>query len=172
MANEGDDRWYQWSTMFGDGFPAGQGWAVVSQWHAKIDGVPPLVINAGPVDVGTDRWGIFVTTYNSPSDRGPAFTPWSAPVVRGVWNDIKLHVKWSAFDDVGFFEFWLNGVPQTFAAAPCQGQTRCRVRTLMPRGGGVYFKQGYYRDAAITATGVVYHDGFSEADTEAGLVPL
>jgi hypothetical protein len=46
------------------------------------------------------------------------------------------------------------------------------VRTLMPGGGGVYFKQGYYRDSDITATGVVYQDGFSMATTEAGLVPL
>jgi hypothetical protein len=103
--------------------------------------------------------------------RGSSFTPWSGPVVRGVWNDIKLHVKWSASDDVGFIEFWLNGAPQKFAAAPCPGQTRCMERTLMPGGGGVYFKQGYYRDPAIAATGVVYHDGFSEADSEAGLAP-
>lgn len=172
VADEGDDRWYQWSTMFGGGFPAGQGWSVVSQWHANQNGTPPLEINVGPENVSADRWGILVTTYSTPSDRGPVFTPWSAPVVLGVWNDIKMHVKWSASDNVGFFEFWLNGAPQTFMAAPCQGQTRCKVRTLMPGGGGVYFKQGYYRDVAITATGVVYQDGFSEADTEAGLAPL
>ena len=171
-ADEGDDRWYQWSTMFGDGFPAGQGWSVVSQWHANQDGSPPLAINAGPVNVSADRWGIVLNTWNAPDDSGPVFTPWSAPVVPGVWNDIKLHVKWSVSDNVGFIEFWLNGAPQKFAAAPCPGQTRCMVRTLMPGGGGVYFKQGYYRDSAITATGVVYQDGFSVADSEAGLAPL
>jgi len=46
------------------------------------------------------------------------------------------------------------------------------IRTLMPGGGGVYFKQGYYRDPSIVQTGVVYHDGFSIADTEDGLAPL
>ena len=73
---------------------------------------------------------------------------------------------------MGFVEFWLNGVPQTFTSAPCTGQTRCMVRTLMPGGRGVYFKQGYYRDADIVPTGVVYQDGFSIATTEAGLAPL
>lgn len=171
-ANEGDDRWYQWSTRFGDDFPADQGWSVVSQWHANKDGSPPLAFNAGPANVGVDQWGIVLQTYNAPGDAGPTFTPWSAPVVRGVWTDIKLHVKWSAKDSVGFIEFWLNGAPQTFGGAPCPGQTRCMVRTLMPGGGGVYFKQGYYRDPAIVPTGVVYHDGFSDAYSDAGLAPL
>ena len=171
-ANEGDDRWYQWSTMFGDGFPARQGWSVIAQWHANADGSPPVAFNVGPTNVAADRWGIFLSTWNAPGDPGPLFAPWSAPVVRGVWNDIKVHVKWSSSDAIGFIEFWLNGAPQTFTAAPCPGQTRCMVRTLMPGGGGVYFKQGYYRDSGITATGVVYHDGFSIATTEAGLVPL
>jgi hypothetical protein len=42
----------------------------------------------------------------------------------------------------------------------------------MPGGDGMYFKQGYDRDPAITATGVVYYSGFSIAHTEADLAPL
>jgi Polysaccharide lyase len=167
-AEEGDDLWYQWSTLFDDNFPAGQGWSVVSQWHAKADGSPPIAL-ANPAG---DRWGIVLRTWNAPGDEGPRFTPWSAPIIRGVWNDIKAHIKWSASDDVGFIEFWLNGAPQTFTDTPCAGQTRCMVRTLVPGGGGVYFKQGYYRDSSIGPTGVVYHDGFSVAHTEGSLAPL
>ena len=100
-ADEGDDRWYQWSTRFGDDFPADQGWSVVSQWHANKDGSPPLAFNAGPANVGVDQWGIVLQTYNAPGDAGPTFTPWYAPVVRGVWTDIKLHVKWSAVTALG-----------------------------------------------------------------------
>jgi hypothetical protein len=170
-ANEGDDLWYQWSTLFGEDFPAGQEWSVVSQWHAHREGSPPVAIAAGGATLSSDRWGIVLTIWNAPGDRGPTFTPWSAPVNRGVWNDIKVHIKWSVRDDVGFIELWHNGAPQTFSA-PCAGQTRCMVRTLMPGGGGVYFKQGYDRDPAITATGVVYHSGFSIAHTEADLAPL
>jgi hypothetical protein len=171
-AVEGDERWYQWSTMPDAAFPADQGWTVLGQWHADLDGSPPVAINTGPVNVASDRWGVVLSTWNAPGQPGPTYTPWSAPVTRGAWTDVKLHIKWSARDDVGFVELWVDGAPQTFTAEPCKGQTRCMVRTLMPGGGGIYYKQGYYRDPAITAPGAVYHDGFSAATTESGLQPL
>ncbi|WP_158607869.1 polysaccharide lyase [Nocardia panacis] len=171
-AGEGEDRWYQWSTRFEDGFPADKGWSVLSQWHADQDGPPPLAIGAGPTNVGVNRWGVVVSTWRGPDDPGPTYTPWSAPIVPDEWTDIRLHVKWSAKDSVGFVELWIDGTPQTFTAAPCAGRTRCAVRTLMPDGGGVYFKQGYYRDPKISRPGIVYHDGFSAATTAGALAPL
>jgi hypothetical protein len=170
-ADEGDEFWYQWSTLFGADFPTDSGWSVVAQWHANRDGSPPVAIASRP-DFGPDRWGLYISTWISPGNPGPTFTPWSAPLARGGWHDIKLRIKWSANDYSGFIELWHNGVPQTFTAAPCAGETRCRVRTLMPEGGGVYFKQGYYRDTGIAAPGSVYHDGFSLAISEADLRPL
>jgi Polysaccharide lyase len=144
---------------------------VVSDWHANREGSSPVAIAVAGWVVGADRWGIMLTTWNAPGDLGPVFAPWSAPVIRGVWNDIKVHIKWSVRDDVGFIEFWHDGAPQTFGA-PCAGQTRCMVPTLMPGGNGVHFKQGYDRDPAISATGAVYCSGFSLAHTEADLTPL
>lgn len=171
-ADEGDERWYQWSTRFQGGFPADKGWTVLSQWHAEEDGSPPLAIGSGPTNVSDDHWGVVISTWKAPGDAGPSYTPWSREIVPDKWNDIKLHVKWSAKDSVGYVELWVGGQRQTFDAAPCAGQTRCKVRTLMPHGGGVYFKQGYYRDPDITPLGAVYHDGFSTATSEAGLAPL
>ncbi len=169
---DGDERWYQWSTMFGPDFPAGQGWSTISQWHAEVDGPPPVFFAVGPTNVAAGRWGLVLSTRTGATEMGPVYVPWSAPVVPGVWNDIKMHVKWSTRDDVGFVELWHNGIPQRFTAEPCAHQTRCTVRTLIPGGGGVYFKQGYYRDPSITAPGVVFQDGFSMAATEPGLAPL
>ncbi|NNH70785.1 hypothetical protein HLB23_13070 [Nocardia uniformis] len=171
-ADEGDERWYQWSTRFEGGFPADQGWSVLSQWHADEDGPPPLAIAAGPTNVENDHWGLVISTWWAPGNPGPTYTPWRTRIVPDIWNDIKLHVRWSARDSAGFVELWVGGERQMFDAAPCYGQLRCTVRTLMPRGGGVYFKQGYYRDPEIGPQGVVYHDGFSSAATEAGLEPL
>ncbi|MBL1074078.1 polysaccharide lyase [Nocardia sp. 2] len=171
-ADEGDERWYQWSTRFAPNFPAGRGWSVLSQWHANADGSPPLAIGAGPTNVSEDHWGVVVSTWYAPGDPGPTYTPWSRQIVTGEWTDIKLHVKWSVEDSEGYLELWVGGVRQSFDAAPCAGEIRCRVRTLMPSGGGIYFKQGYYRDPDIEAEGIVYHDGFSVATTEAGLRPL
>ncbi|QLY27713.1 heparin lyase I family protein [Nocardia huaxiensis] len=172
QADEGDERWYQWSTRFDTVFPAGTGWSVVSQWHANEDGSPPLAIAAGPTNVSENHWGVVISTWNGPGDPGPTYTPWSREITRDVWNDIKLHVKWSARDSDGYLELWVDGRRQTFDAAPCTGEIRCAVRTLMPDGGGVYFKQGYYRDPGIPGEGIVYHDGFSQSATEAGLEPL
>lgn len=169
-ANEGDDLWYQWSTRFGGDFPTNAGWSVFSQWHAESDGSPPVQFVSRAADPG--RLSLYLSTWNSPGNPGPTFTPWGVPLARDVWNDLKLHIKWSASDSIGYIELWLNGAPQTFTAAPCAGQTRCMVRTLMPGGGGVYFKQGYYRDPAIGAPGTVFHDGFSQSFSEAGLRPL
>ncbi|MGV9414110.1 polysaccharide lyase [Nocardia sp. NPDC003693] len=171
-ADEGDERWYQWSTRFESGFPADRGWTVLSQWHAEEDGSPPLAVAAGPTNVSENHWGIVISTWNGPGDAGPTYTPWSMQLVPDVWNDIKLHVKWSARDTDGYVELWLGGQRQTFDASPCAGQVRCAIRTLMPNGGGVYFKQGYYRDPGITPLGAVYHDGFSAALSEDALAPL
>ncbi|MFF2549764.1 polysaccharide lyase [Nocardia sp. NPDC058058] len=171
-SDEGDDRWYQWSTRFEHGFPADKGWTVLSQWHADEDGPPPLAVASGPTNVGVNRWGVVISTYDAPGHPGATYTPWSTPLVTDTWLDIKLHVRWSTRDDVGFIELWIGGVRQVFDAEPCAGQTRCMVRTLMPRGGGTYFKQGYYRDPTISGPGVVYHDGFTAAKNEAALAPL
>jgi hypothetical protein len=173
-AVEGDEHWYQWSTRFGEGFPASQGWTVVTQFHAdaKNSGSPPVAFIAGPRYVGVDAWGLVLNTWNALGSPGPIYVPWRASVNPGVWNDITMHIGWSARDDSGFIELWVGGVPQTFTAAPCAGQIRCHVRTLVPGGGGVYAKQGYYRDFDIKPTGVVYQDGFSVADSRDGLVPL
>jgi hypothetical protein len=166
-ADEGDDLWYQWSSAFENGFPADGGWYTISQWHAKLDGVPPVQL----ASQGDGRWGLIVQVWDSPDQQSAVFKPWSTPVVTGQWTDIKLHIRWTASDD-GFIELWVDGVPQTFTDAPCAGQTRCTVKTLRPQGGGVYFKQGLYRKDTIESPGVVYHDGFSFARSEAELQPL
>lgn len=166
--NEGDDLWYQWSSYFADGFPASEGWYVVSQWHARRDGVPPISLGR----VADGLWGLVIQTWDGPESMGALFKPWATPVVTGVWTDLKFHIGWSASDDFGFVEMWVNGVRQTFTDAPCAGQIRCSVRTLMPGGDGVYFKQGYYRQNSTVPIGVVYHDGFSVARTEFDLQPL
>jgi hypothetical protein len=76
-----------------------------------------------------------------------------------------MRVTWSASDSIGSVELWHDGVLQTLT----NGQTEYNVRTLTPGGGGVYYKEGYYRQAGIAPTGVVYHAGFRVASTQAAL---
>jgi hypothetical protein len=165
---EGDDRWYQWSTQFGNPFPTSHTWGVTSQWHAQTDGSPPLSFN---VD-GSNKFGLQIHKQSAPAQYMAVYEPWSVPLDPGTWHDIKIHIHWSASDTTGFIELWHNGAQVTFSGEPCAGQTKCMVRTLTPGGGGTYFKQGYYRDQAVNGTGVIFHDGFTAAKTEAGLGPL
>ncbi len=147
--SEGDERWYSWSTMFAADFPRSSAWQVVSQWHANADGSPPLAFYAENDDL--------VLTANRMAGPGSplgAVRLWRGPLRRGTWNDIRMHVKWSGSDSVGFVELWIDGVPQKLD----DGTTRRAVRTLYP-GVGAYFKQGLYRQSGVGGTGVLFHDG-------------
>jgi hypothetical protein len=147
---EGQERWYSWSTMIAADFPRYSTWQVISQWHANAAGSPPIGFYAENDDL--------VLQFNRHSGPGQLMSTvnvWRGSLRRGQWQDIRLHVNWSASDSVGFVELWINGVPQTFD----NGQTRRYLRNLYP-GVSNYFKQGYYRQGGLSATGVVYHDGF------------
>ena len=147
---EGQERWYSWSTMIAADFPRYSTWQVISQWHANADGSPPIGFFAV-----NDDLVLQFHRYSSPGNAIDIVTPWKGSLRRGQWQDIRLHVKWSGSDSVGFVELWINGQPQTFD----NGQTRRYIRTMYP-GVGNYFKQGLYRQGGLASTGVVYHDGF------------
>jgi len=147
---EGQERWYSWSTMVAPDFPRYPNWQVISQWHSNANGSPPIGFYA----VNDDLLLQF-HRYSSPGNAIDIVTPWKGSLRRGQWQDIRLHVKWSGSDSVGFVELWINGQPQTFD----NGQTRRYIRNMYP-GIANYFKQGYYRQGGLSSTGVVYHDGF------------
>jgi hypothetical protein len=147
---EGQERWYSWSTMIGADFPRYSTWQVVSQWHADADGSPPIGFFAV-----NDDLVLKLHRFSSPGNPIDIRDVWRGPLRRGEWQDIRLHVKWSGSDSVGFVELWIDGVQQTFD----NGQTRRYIRTMYP-GVGNYFKQGLYRQGGLSSTGVVYHDGF------------
>jgi hypothetical protein len=148
--SEGEERWYAWSTMLASDSPRSSIWQVISQWHANADGSPPLAFFASD-----DRIVLQAHRFSGPGSPIDIKDIWSGPMRRGQWQDIKMHVKWSGSDSVGFVELWIDGVQQRFD----DGTTRRAIRTLTP-GVGAYFKQGLYRQSGLAPTGVVYHDGF------------
>ena len=125
-------------------------WQVISQWHANADGSPPLGFFAVNDDL--------VLQFHRSSARrrdGHQVTPWKGSLRRGQWQDIRLHVKWSGSDSVGFVELWINGQQQPFDnGRPAATSARCTP------AWATYFKQGLYRQGGLAWTGVVYHDGF------------
>jgi hypothetical protein len=148
---EGQERWYSWSTMIGADFPRYSTWQVVSQWHANADGSPPIGFYAE-----NDDLVLRFHRHSGPGRLMNIVDAWRGSLRRGDWQDIRLHVKWSASDSVGFVELWINGVAQRFD----DGGTRRHIRNLYPGGIGNYFKQGLYRQSGLSQTGVVHHDGF------------
>jgi hypothetical protein len=147
---EGDERWYSWSTMVDPGFPRTGAFQAVSQWHSRANGRPPLAFF-----VENDSLVLWIHPHRGPGDQISFVRAWSGPLRRGEWQDIVMHIKWSGSDSVGFVELWVNGVRQTFD----NGQQRRNIRTMYP-GISNYFKQGLYRQSGISGTGIVYHDGF------------
>jgi hypothetical protein len=147
---EGQERWYSWSVLVDPSMPNTQAFQVISQWHARADGRPPVAFFAQG-----DQLVLWIHPHRAPGDQISFVRAWSGPLRKGQWQDIKMHIMWSGSDSVGFVELWVNDVRQTFD----DGTQRRYIRTMYP-GIQNYFQQGYYRDASIGGTGVVYYDAF------------
>ncbi len=132
----GSEYYYRWSTMFAPDFPSPPTWQLFAQWHhTGSSGSPPVEfsVNAGQIILYCSRTPV-----------------WSAPLVRGAWQDFIFHARWSPDPNVGFVELYHNGqlvLPRRYCATQFSGQTN-------------YLKTGLYRSSSITQTGVLYHDGW------------
>jgi uncharacterized protein (TIGR03382 family) len=133
---------YKWSTLFPKSFPRSSKWQVFAQWHHEgCCGSPPLEFY-----IVSDELRMRVGGTNGK-------VLWKAPLQRDKWNDFVLRVKWSHDPNTGFVELYHNGklvVSRTKVATQYKGERN-------------YLKLGLYRDASISAEGVVFHDGFTMA---------
>jgi polysaccharide lyase-like protein len=144
---EGMDRYYAWSTMFDASYPSADTWQVFTQWHhSGCCGSPPVEL-----DVVGEKVQLTINTR----------AVWTAPLVRSVWHDFVVRVRWSANPDLGLVELWYDGRKVV---------DRLAAQTLYA-DQIAYLKQGLYRDASIQADGVVYHDGMTIGTTLADVAP-
>ena len=150
MSNEtaGAEYYYRWKVMFAPDFPSVRTWQLFTQWHHDgCCGSPPVELF-----VNGEEMRLRLTA---------SVTPWTAPLVRGVWHEFIFHVKWSPDPAVGFVELWHNRekvVPR-------------RNLATMYAGTKNYLKLGLYRNETISQTGVVYHDGFIMATQLEDVLP-
>lgn len=158
---EGQERWYSWSTLVGADVPRTTKFQVISQWHSRANGRPPVAFFAYE-----DSLLLMVHPHRAEGDQIAFVFAWQGPLKRGEWQDIQMHIRWSATDSAGFIELWVNGVRQSLKNAAGQSSQTLAIRTMYPTSSGSstgipnYFKQGYYRDSSITGTGTVWHDNF------------
>ncbi len=146
----GQEYFYKWSTLFPPDYPSSNTWQLFAQWHQDgCCGSPPLefylVGEEMRMRVGGSSGQIL----------------WRAPLQRGHWNDFVVHVKWSADPKVGFVELYKDGqlvVPKTMVATQFGSEQN-------------YLKLGLYRDASISQTASVYHDGFTMATSLEDVMP-
>ncbi|KFE69096.1 polysaccharide lyase [Hyalangium minutum] len=145
---EGTEYYYRWKVMFPTDYPSVRTWQLFTQWHHDgCCGSPPVEFY-----VYGDELRLRLTN---------GADVWTAPLVRGVWNEFVFHVKWSSNPAVGFIELWHN---REKALAK-------RSLATMYAGTQNYLKLGLYRNNTITQTGVVYHDGFIQATQLADVLP-
>jgi len=169
---EGKDLWYDWSFMIDQQYPITPAWQLLMQWHSDMDGAPPLGFY-------TENNNVVLQTRaqaNAPGNEGVNI--WAEPFVKGQWVDVKLHIKWSADAGIGTVEIWKNGVKKSFTGnpaaiqgngTPCLGQQVCHLRNIYPGDAGNRSMVTYYRDEAVSGTGIVHHDNFTIATSQAAL---
>jgi hypothetical protein len=140
---EGTEFFYGWSVMFAQDFPSADTWQLFTQWHHDgLNGSPPLEMYVVGEEIRLRTGGT-----------EPAV--WTAPLQRGTWQDLILHVKWSSDPNQGFVELYQNGAVVLEHTA---------VATMLP-GMRNYLKMGLYRNRSITEQGVVYFDDVVKATT-------
>ena len=144
----GTDHYYGWSTRFDDSYPSNNTWQVFTQWHhSGLDGSPPVEMDVQGENISLTVHGDHIL--------------WYAPLVRGVWHDFVVHVRWDSDPAVGYLELWYDGQ---------KVMEKNYQQTLYP-GQYAYLKQGLYRDASIQQTAVVFHDGMRIGTTLADVAP-
>jgi hypothetical protein len=146
----GSEYYYRWSTMFAPDFPSVRTWQLFTQWHHEGGGGSPPV-----------EFYVYGEEMRFNIGGSPGTLVWRAPLVRGVWHDFILRVKWSPNPSVGFVELYHNGklvLPKRYIATQFSGMLN-------------YLKVGLYRNETISQVGVVYHDGWVMGRTLADVQP-
>jgi hypothetical protein len=134
----GDERWYQFSLKFDEGYTceAAPAWVIVSQWHAG-SGSPPMALM---VDA---RCRLVLT--NNVTRSGHKVI---GDIADGQWVDYVVHAVHSTSAADGWVEVYRDGelvVPQHARASMADSSS--------------YFKQGIYRGGGTVSTGVMHLDG-------------
>ncbi|QSQ28586.1 heparin lyase I family protein [Pyxidicoccus parkwayensis] len=146
----GSEYYYRWKVMFAPDFPSVDTWQLFTQWHHDgCCGSPPVEFYARGEEL---RMAL----------NGTGEVPWKGKLVRGVWHEFVLHVKWGTTANTGFVELWHDKelvLPKRGAVTMYSGQKN-------------YLKLGLYRNDTVQPVGVVYHDGFVQATTLADVIAL
>jgi hypothetical protein len=145
----GDEFYFGFSTLLGDGFPTEANWQTITQWKHEGEGSPPLELGVGD---GNYRLS---GGFGHPDGPEPFQVP-IGPAVTGEWVDWVFHIKFSPDPDIGYIEIWRGDKLVLWRFYPSSG-------TMYPNPDGEavsYLKTGYYRDGDISTPGTIYFDNW------------
>jgi len=159
-------RWYTWSIFLPTGFrTAGANDArfmLLTQWAVERGSAPiGLYVVRGQLTIQVNEQA-------NPRRFLAVHRPWGTPIapLRGRWVDFAMFVKWRT-GRAGEIQLWVDGVQQamnwplgtgTAAAHGGVGATSFTGRTLVPRGGATFVRQGIARSTRLRGRTVVIHD--------------
>ncbi len=147
--HSGDELYFGFSTLLGEGFPTEAAWQTITQWKNEGDGSPPLELS---VEAGRYRLS---GGFGHPDGPEP-FRARIGPAVTGQWVDWVFHIKFSPDPDIGYVEIWQGNKLVLPRFQPASG-------TMYPNPDGEatsYLKTGYYRNGDISAPGTIYFDNW------------
>ncbi len=174
----GSEVWVRWSFLIPRDFVDVEWkpkfWQCIGQWHDQPD------------EKLGETWADFpahspsIAVYYTSKNGAPAIEIWSgtyakdeiqkvvarAPIVKGQWQDVMFHIRWSQGDD-GFVEPFLNGAP---LIAPDTTEHRA-CGPNMWNGASHYLKIGLYRNSEILDTNSVYFDEVRSGPTRDSVAP-
>lgn len=151
--DEGDELYFGFSTMLGDGFPIDESWQVITQWKNDGTGSPPI-------ELAVENGEYSVQGGFGHPDGNRQFSREIAPASTGQWVDWVFHIRFSSDPDEGFIEIWKDGQLAVPRFSPDSG-------TLYPDLES-YVKIGYYRNTGIDEDGTVYIDNWRVGSSMAG----
>lgn len=160
LFDEGDEAYISWSTYFPPDMVdiPPDVWFIFFEVHGEPFEGSPL-----PGTFGIDEQDGQQLIRFSRSEKYDYDSPWSMPLVKGRWIDFTIHVGFSKDEDQGYFELWVDGVPQTFD----DGSTRLQQSTIMENQDEGLFPTltNYYKADSIEGPVTIYHDDVRVAET-------
>jgi hypothetical protein len=153
---EGDERWISFQVYLPDDYPIDTpDWNLFFQIHQQGDGgCPPIAlgIEDGQMKLFKSARNTYVMDTRE---------MWAAPVQRGRWMKLTLHIKNSADPSVGFVELFgdLDGT----GLKTLLPRTATHTMTLTSTGASMvnHARVGIYRNPRIPGTAHILFDGFT-----------
>lgn len=159
--DEGDDRWFRFSTRFGRDWPTVDTWQVFTQWKGEGAAPPPIGMLAG--SWGADR--IQLAAAGWPGG-GSSEVHDLGPLVREEWMDWVVHIRFASDPENARVEVWRDGVRVLSVGEwrpSFNGETAGSEGGTLQAGTSSYLKIGIYRDPQIAQRGSITMDGWNIA---------